>query len=58
MSELNNCPFCGGSPSVFIQDGCYYVGCECGAMVLDGLSMTFDTAEEATAAWNRRANDV
>ena len=55
--ELKPCPFCGRSPMVIVEDGCHYVACECGAMMLDGLSQMFDTAAEAIEAWNRRLND-
>jgi hypothetical protein len=51
--ELAACPFCGASAiSADAHDGSYFVGCArlCG-VVLRG----FKTANDAAAAWNRRA---
>ena len=69
MSELKHCPFC-GSPGV-LEGGDYIGGWDertgprpykvqcsndmCQASYMIG--MTFDAAEEAVEAWNRRAND-
>lgn len=59
--ELKRCPFCGGyahldDPS---ETGDYGVSCEnCGAFVMFGKEEgECQTKEEATEAWNRRADD-
>jgi Lar family restriction alleviation protein len=70
MSDLKKCPFCGGKAKLYgsvlyKKKGCTdakYVACsECKAK---GPTVEFDArkgechdAEEATAAWNRRALD-
>lgn len=57
MVNIKDCPFCGKSPMVIVEDGYHYVACECGAMMFDGLSQMFDTAAEAIEAWNRSKAD-
>lgn len=63
---LKPCPFCGGAPHIYkdnygkvmVQcEGCKAmlgVDLECGVPLWDGWRATFDTAEAAVAAWNRR----
>lgn len=55
--KLKPCPFCGGEAKIIVSGGCdgedclVWVCCdECGAE-----SALLDSTEEATAAWNRRA---
>lgn len=56
MDELKRCPFCGNCAIAIEPGGGYQIKCrsimECGAM-----TETFDTEEEATEAWNRRAHE-
>lgn len=64
---LQPCPFCGGGASaykdnygkVMVQcEGCKAmlgVDLECGVPLWDGWRATFEAAEAAVAAWNRRA---
>ena len=61
MSELKPCPFCGGeadSPvaTAFTRDGTgyeFYVQCDKCCAKADFF---YNTPDEATAAWNRRAS--
>ena len=62
MSELKPCPFCGGKAevkkSMFGNNlGYALIACKsCGASSKDfKLSLDFCAVEEATKAWNRRA---
>ena len=55
MTELKNCPFCGGEPLqgkhwVTWCDREYVVACECGA------ARSGDTKSEAITAWNTRTD--
>ena len=55
MTELKNCPICGGEPLqgkhwVTWCDREYVVACECGA------ARSGDTKSEAITAWNTRAD--
>lgn len=52
MSELRECPFCGGAASSF-RSGVWSVACKCGAR-----SGYYSTEAEAIAAWNQRATDT
>ena len=61
MSELKNCPFCGGEAHLYtlgVRKG-YEVVAECRGCLVHINSITFDTDEEAidysTNAWNTRA---
>ena len=50
-TKLKPCPFCGGEAHFVNNDN--WIACgDCGAE-----TSYFDTKEEATEAWNRRAND-
>lgn len=70
MENLKPCPFCGGTPFLYVKpirgykgNFSYRVLCtKCAAYVPIGevhdLYMDAELAEQtATAAWNRRAND-
>lgn len=54
-AELRECPFCGGTATVFRQGNSYrqwHILCECGGRV--GF---FLTEQEAIEVWNRRVGD-
>lgn len=67
MSELLNCPFCGGEVELFMDNyGKYAAGCntcglyvgvalECGVEFVDGWRAVIETEDDLRAAWNRRA---
>lgn len=57
MSELRNCPFCGGEPKVGLFLGMYAVLCTgcLGAIIPPHGDRTW-TKKEAIEAWNRRAS--
>ncbi len=67
--ELKPCPFCSGKAEIFIDDyGKCLIQCNnCGVLVgvevengvelKDGWRATFETKEQATEAWNRRADN-
>ena len=56
---LRKCPFCGGEAT--LQHGfTYLIGCDtrgCIGYRPYSLDRDYETAYEAVAAWNRRAND-
>lgn len=54
MAELKPCPFCGGKVEIVFYRGNTAVECpKCGCALNTWIGMT---KEEATKAWNRRAN--
>lgn len=52
MNDLRTCPFCGGS-SVLLGNVYFWVSC----LDCDTESSSYETAEEAVAAWNSRVGD-
>lgn len=55
MADLKRCPFCGGDDLTMVNDEkLFFVGCctcaTCGPVEI--------TEEEATEAWNRRADNA
>lgn len=60
MTELKQCPFCGGKAEFYATCIDYaYVKCrKCGARTGNiALSYEYSTKDVAIEAWNRRAND-
>ena len=56
MAELKPCPFCGGRASLVQKGGSFFVKCNrCPGAVVTGC--IHQSKEEATKAWNRRAED-
>lgn len=57
MSELLTCPFCGGEAGVIDYDDECWVAHQC----VNGTSVeteSYETANEAIAAWNRRTGNA
>lgn len=56
MTELKPCPFCGGEAVIGQDEDWYYewrVAC-CNKDCIFYLGKSYETEEEAAAAWNRR----
>ena len=63
MKGLKNCPFCGGEPSMAIEDGHLFAACKnCGArggrvwmpIILDDPATLSGVMSAAAAKWNER----
>ena len=56
-SILKPCPFCGGEANLCVSRYGYWVECENPVCYLMPSTVFFDSREEATNVWNRRAKD-
>lgn len=61
MIELKNCPFCGASARLYVQDGVRVICRQCDAQTRTVTDKTvtsgFSAVEVVVEAWNRREED-
>ena len=56
-NELKPCPFCGGEPSIYKENGEVFIACtkcQCGTAYLNGASPIEEKIKVAVQDWNRR----